>query len=321
MKKTSPRWPIQLFRIATLVVPSAIAWEVAFSSPHPSHLTEAVMVALAPLWVLMAGALFIRSIDALVRRRRGSDPGEVGAAGLLDRLDVLTASGSAMVWLAAAAIVGSVWVGWASLSVVGLLGMGLTHLVVLWTWLRVGGRDPWRRASITRRFVPETVVEGAPVIEEVRFSSVRIPTGFRLFTSGRVGPRWATSRYLVEDTEAEGEILMESDVGPALRGEHDAEPMEVWFQDVFGLCRSPRVRAGAAHLTVLPRPRPVDGARHLLGKGGSDLEPRPEERLPTEGSLKLREYQPGDDARRIHWVRSLTARQVVVRLPDELLPD
>jgi hypothetical protein len=34
--------------------------------------------------------------------------------------------------------------------------------------------------------------------------------------------------------------------------------------------------------------------------------------------MRLREYQPGDDARRIHWLRSLTAGQIVVRLPDEL---
>ena len=43
--------------------------------------------------------------------------------------------------------------------------------------------------------------------------------------------------------------------------------------------------------------------------------------LPTEGCFPLREYATGDDARRIHWVRSLTARELVVRLPDELPPE
>ncbi|MFT3770292.1 MAG: DUF58 domain-containing protein [Minicystis sp.] len=316
-KKQNPRWPIQVFRIATLVVPSALAWDVAFSAERPTKLTDAVTYGLGPLWILMAGAIVIRSLDVLVRRDRR----EAGAAALLDHLDVLTASGSTMAWVSAGAIALSVGVGWASLSVVGILGMGIVHLVVLWTWLRVGGRDPWRRASVSRRFVPETVVEGAEVVEELRFTDVRVPTGFRLFASGRVGPRWTTSRYVVEDTESGGEILMENEVGPARRGQHEAEPMELWFQDVFGLCRTARVRAGAARLTVLPRPRPVEGARTVLGRSGSDLEARPEQRLPTEGSLRLREYQPGDDARRIHWVRSLTARQVVVRLPDELPPD
>jgi len=58
----------------------------------------------------------------------------------------------------------------------------------------------------------------------------------------------------------------------------------------------------------------------MLGQGGRDAEPELTRRLPTEGALRLREYQPGDDARRIHWVRSLAARQMIVRLPDELPP-
>ncbi|APR79242.1 Hypothetical protein A7982_04589 [Minicystis rosea] len=317
MNELRARADIQVFRIATLVVPSALAWEIAFSSARPSRLATAVTFGLGPMWLLMAGALVVRSVDALLRRRRA----DAGATGLLDHIDVLTASGSALMWLSAGAIAAAVWVGWASLSVVGMMGLAIVHLVVLWTWLRAGGRGPWRRASVSRRFVPERVDEGAPVMEEVRLADVDIPTGFRLFVSGRVGARWAMSRHAVEDTESGGEILLETEIGPALRGEHDAEPLALWFQDVLGLCRSPRIHAGEARLTVLPRPRPVESVTDLVGRAGNDLEARPETRLPTEGSLRLREYQPGDDARRIHWVRSLTARQVVVRLPDELPPE
>jgi Protein of unknown function DUF58 len=74
---------------------------------------------------------------------------------------------------------------------------------------------------------------------------------------------------------------------------------------------------------VLPRPSRVDGARLLLGQGGDALEPRATVRPPTEGSLGLREYEAGDDARRIHWLRSLTRGEdnLVVRLPDELPRD
>lgn len=320
MKTSHARWPIQLFRVASLVLPSALAWDTAFSAPHPSRLTVAVVCALGPLWLLVAAGLLYRCVDALLRRRRATGDATTRRS-LLDRIDVLTESGAALAWLGAAAIMASVWVGWASLSVVGLMGLGLLHLLVIWTQLVAGGDDPWRRASVTRRFSPSSVVEGGPVIEELRFSEVRIPTGFRLLVSGRVGPRWSTSRYAIDSAQAGGELVLESDVGPALRGDHQAEPLEIWLQDVLGLCRTARIHAGAARLTVLPRPRPIDGARHLLGNGGSDREPRPETRLPTEGSFRLREYQPGDDARRIHWVRSLTSRELVVRLPDELPPD
>ena len=71
----------------------------------------------------------------------------------------------------------------------------------------------------------------------------------------------------------------------ACAGRHEAEPLEVWLEDVLGLCRSPHVRCGEARVTVLPRPTRVDGARHLLAAGGDDEEPRTALRLPTSGSL------------------------------------
>src|SRR5262249_30693094 len=147
-------------------------------------------------------------------------------------------------------------------------GLCFGELVVLWTLIAAGGPDPWRRASLSRRFVPETAIEGDPVIEEVRLSGARIPTGFRLFVCGRGGPRWARSRYAVDQAASGGEIVLSSDVSPAVRGEHRAELLEVWLQDVFGLCRSVRLRAGAASLAVLPRVRPVDGTEDLIGRGG-----------------------------------------------------
>ncbi|MEO7328996.1 MAG: DUF58 domain-containing protein, partial [Minicystis sp.] len=317
MSARPARWPIQAFRFASLVLPPALAWHVAFASSQRNRLTDAVVFALGPLWLLTAVGLALRSVDALLARRRG-DAAELT---LLDRLDLLTSSGAALSWLGAAAIVGSVWVGWASLSVVGLMGTALLLLVVLWTLLIAGGADPFRRAAIARRFLPETTTEGAPVIEELTVAGARVPTGFRLLGMGRVGPRWATSRYVVDDGASGGELTLESDLGPALRGEHEAEPLTFWLQDVFGLCRSVRRQVGTARLTVLPRVHPVTGAKSLLGEGGRDREPRPATRLPTEGSLRLREYQPGDDARRVHWVRSLVARELIVRLPDELPPD
>src|SRR5262249_40296487 len=72
--------------------------------------------------------------------------------------------------------------------------------------------------------------------------------------------------------------------------------------------------------TVLPKLQPVDGARELLGTGGDDAMSVPTFKRPTEGTFRIREYVPGDDARRIHWVRSLQQNQLVVRLPDEIPP-
>lgn len=317
MSAPPDRWRGQLFGLVSLVVPPALAWNLAFAERHPTRLIEAVVTTLGPLWLLTATALAVRCVGALLDRRRE------GAAEitLLDRLDVLTSTGRALAWSSSLAIALAVGVGWASLALVGLMGSALLYLVVLATLLVAGGGDPFRRASIERRFSPAVVVEGGAVIEEIRLDRPRIPIGFRLLGEGRIGSRWATSRYVVDDGASGGELTLESEIGPAFRGEHRAEPLLFWLQDVFGLCRSLRLRAGAAELTVLPALYPVTGAKSLLGPGGRDREPRPAQRLPTEGSLHLRDYQPGDDARRVHWVRSLAGQKLIVRTPDELPPD
>lgn len=303
------------FRISALVVPSALAWYEALRDPHPSDLTDAVTHALGPLWVLLAGGLVLRAIGAAARKRR--DP----SVSILAELDVLSAGGSALAWLSAGSIMCAVWLGWASLAAVGLLGAALFHVVVVLALLATRGADPIHAASITRTFTPEILNEGDEVIEELRFDGVRIPIGFRLFVEGRVGPRWATSRHVLDASEAGGEVVIESDVGPAIRGEHTPEPLAVWLQDTFGICRSMRAYVTAPTLTVLPRPRETEKAAAPLGQGDGPRAPRRALSLPTEGLFQLREYQQGDDVRRIHWVRSLAARELIVRLPDEIPPD
>jgi uncharacterized protein (DUF58 family) len=302
-------WWKHVLRIATLIVPSAVAWSVAFFAQHHDELANVVTQALGPLWVALTAALVARIATAVVRRKPG----------LLARIDVLSASGAALAWLSALAIIGAVWLGWASLAAVGLLGTGLFHVVVLYGFIVLG--DPLRKGSLVRRFSPELVTEGDELIEELHLADVHVPTGFRLFVTGRIGPRWATSRYVVEAAESGGELVLESQVGPAVRGEHTAEPLVVWLSDTFGICRSVPIFVEPTCVTVLPRVRPAEAPVPLLDRGMGPRTPRADPRIPTEGSFRLREYQDGDDVRRIHWVRSLAAGELIVRLPDELPPD
>ena len=248
---------------------------------------------------------FIGAIDATSNHRPMDPiPALIGASGM-----AIIVGGLCM----------AIYVGF--LHVVGLLGTGLLDAVVLLAFVALRGADPMRGAVLSRRFVPAVVTEGDEVREELRFAETRIPLGFRLFVSGRVGPRFATSRHVLEAGESRAEVVLESEIGPAVRGEHDAEPLELWLQDTFGLCRSVRVRSGTGRLTVLPRMRDAEKTVPLLDRGNGPRAPRPAARMPTEGQFQLREYQQGDDVRRIHWMRSVAARELVVRLPDEIPPD
>lgn len=300
-------------RLAALVVPSVIAWGAAFAT-RDDALTASAAKLLLPLWLILGGALAVRAIEAAVDRGKG-------AAGPLAQLDLLTASGRALMWCGGAAIVASLATGWASLAVVGVLGMSTVYVAASWTALAAGGSEPWRGAHVVRKLAPEVAVEGDPVREEITLRGVRIPAGFRLFAVGRGGKLGTRSRYVIGSDASRAEVRLESELGQAPRGEHELPPLELWLQDVLGLCRTPRIERAPAKLIALPRPGNVDNARQLLGSGGADQDTRPAQRLPTEGTFRLREYAPGDDTRRIHWVRSLQANQLVVRLPDELPPE
>jgi uncharacterized protein (DUF58 family) len=298
-------------RIATLFAPSLAAWAVvhgALPETRQDPLTRAGVAALVPLFCVMAAALLVRAVEAAGARRSW-----------LEALDILTAPGRALVWTAAVATVGAALVGWASLAVLGLLGLGVVYVLVTWTALVAAGEEPWRGLDVARAFAPAIAVEGDVVREQLTVAGLRIPAGFRLIVRGGVPRHTATAYVLAGD--AAGEVSLEAELGPARRGDFDVAPAELWLQDVFGLCRTRVQRLGAAHLTVLPRTVGIDALAAIAGARGDDADSAPARVLPTEGCFRLRAYAPGDDARRIHWVRSLMARELVVRLPDELPPE
>jgi uncharacterized protein (DUF58 family) len=109
-------------------------------------------------------------------------------------------------------------------------------------------------------------------------------------------------------------------LGAALRGEHQVPPLAMWLADVLGLARSYVVHRGETTFTVKPKPAVVDGVQKLLGTGGDAQIAHPTVHAPTDGTFRIREYVPGDDARRMHWLRAAQKGDLVVRLPDEIPP-
>ena len=306
-------------RVATLVVPSVAAWLVVRANLHGGDLGRqdplvgAGMTALVPLFCVMVAALFVRAVEAAGARRSWAEA-----------LDILTSPGRALVWTAALATAGASVVGWASLAVLGLCGLGVAYLTVTWAALVAAGPDamigPGGVPAVTRGFVPATAVEGDALREQLTVSGVRVPSGFRLIVRGGLA-RHASTIYALDGDASASEVSLQAELGPARRGDYDVLPAELWLQDLFGLCRSRVIRLGAGKLVVLPRPAAVDALAAVAGARGDDADSVPAQKLPTEGCFRLRAYSTGDDARRIHWVRSLMARELVVRLPDELPPE
>jgi len=303
-------------RAATLFVPSLLAWAVVRASLHgggQAHAGEPLMraglTALVPLFCVMAAAMLVRAVEAAGARRSW-----------LEALDVLTAPGRALVWTAAAATAGAALVGWASLSVLGLCGLGIAYVMATWAALVAVGDDAWRALTVARGFRPAMAIEGDALTEQLTIGGARVPAGFRLLVRGGVA-RHTQTAYALDGDASAGDVSLEAELGPARRGEYEVPAAELWLQDVFGLTRSRVMRLGAGKLTVLPRATAIDDIATVAGARGDDAESVPARKLPTEGCFRLRAYAPGDDTRRIHWVRSLMARELVVRLPDELPPE
>lgn len=297
-------------RVATLMAAPVITATAILSVPGAGILTVTAPV-LGALWLATAAALIVRTARAPLGRANDLRPA-------WHHLDILTATGATVMWTGSIALIASAITGWASLAVLGVLGLGMVFVAALWTALAAGGDSPWRRAAISRAIVPEVSVEGDALREQLSISGVRIPAGMRLFATGRAMRHGAVTRYAVGSEGSRAELQLDSDLGPAMRGDHAAPAMAFWLGDVLGLTRTPDAEYGEIRFSVLPRPAAVDGARALLGAGGDDAHSEPTQRQPTDGTFRIREYTPGDDTRRIHWVRSLQANRLVVRLPDEI---
>ena len=126
------------------------------------------------------------------------------------------------------------------------------------------------------------------------------------------GRRWA--RFLVAPL-APGEVARAAYRLPTdRRGIFDLGPMELHLEDPFGLAASAHEAAPATRLTVYPR---VDAVPPLPLTRGND--PHAGADHPTalaasgEDFYALREYELGDDLRRVHWKATARLDELMIR--------
>ncbi|MGI8685642.1 MAG: DUF58 domain-containing protein [Acidimicrobiales bacterium] len=126
------------------------------------------------------------------------------------------------------------------------------------------------------------------------------------------GRRWA--RFLIAPL-APGESARAAYRLPTeRRGIFDLGPMELHLEDPFGLAASTHMAAPATRLTVYPR---VDPIPPLPLTRGND--PHAGADHPTalaaagEDFYALREYEVGDDLRRVHWKATARLDELMIR--------
>jgi uncharacterized protein (DUF58 family) len=214
-----------------------------------------------------------------------------------------TASGAVILVMAAATMVTGSRLG---LRHVTAAGAGLAVLVAVGAAGLISHRPLARRTLRTSR-----IVEGAPV-------------DARLEIHGLPRRRWAPAAVTVHDLAGNERVAVAVDTGsspagsavadyhlPALaRGRHRIGPLVVERRDPLGLTRL-RWRI-AEHEILWVHPRLVS-LRPLDAGGLEDREESGRARRGGTSFHSLRDYEPGDDVRLIHWPSTARVGSAVVR--------
>ncbi len=209
--------------------------------------------------------------------------------------------------LGAAAALALLWVGFGELEMLatGLFLAAATAAGVVFS--RVGAPQ----AMVTRRLYPSQVHEGDHVVVEIDLRSTRRSRNLTLEDSvhGLGVARFATAAAGSGQTlVARYEVLCRT------RGVYDVGPATVGVADPFALAERRSPLGSSDRLVVYPRVEELHGFPAVRGYDGSVQTTRPTY-APHGGEdfFTLREYQVGDDLRKVHWPSSAKRDELMIK--------
>lgn len=226
----------------------------------------------------------------------------------------LTRRGWTLAGAAGALVLGSRVLGAGPLAGLGL-GAGILLLGAgAWVFAARPGLD-LRRSVLPARLHVGT--EGRVVLEGTTTTATPV-----LGLSDRVDSGRRVARFVLPPQAADTPVRAVYRVPTDRRGRHVVGPLLATVTDPLGLAHRRLVVAETADIIVCPRihavvaPRRGGGgepAAHVDGARAPALEPLGE-------FLAMREYEPGDDPRRVHWPSSAKRGDLVVRQDEAASP-
>ena len=131
------------------------------------------------------------------------------------------------------------------------------------------------------------------------------------------GKRWA--RFLIAPL-APGEVRWAAYSLPtSKRGVFALGPLELELSDPFGFTCLATVGCPSSTIIVHPKVEPIR-SRYLPAERDTDTRiPLPVVGRVGDEFYGLREYQVGDDLRRVHWASTARVNQLMIRQPENLL--
>jgi uncharacterized protein (DUF58 family) len=249
----------------------------------------------------MAGTMRAR------RARRAASGPRIGAP-------ELTARGWTLVGAAAGLLVATPILRVVALAALGLAGAALLALGYGWVRRRRALVELDRIAHPPRFTVGH---EGRVVLHGRALAT----TPWLTLTESIDGGRRA-ARFVLVPLAAGTSVQAGYRVGTERRGRRIMGPALLTIADPCGLVRQSWAVTPATEILVRPRVHDIVPPRR--GGGGEPAERANGPRVPVAESLGeflgLREYEPGDDPRRVHWSSSARQGELLVRIDDAPAP-
>jgi uncharacterized protein (DUF58 family) len=216
----------------------------------------------------------------------------------------LTGRGVAVLIIAVLLLVAAEWAGYTLFRVLAGIGLGAVVAAIAVTARGL-------RVAVTREVYPDRVERGRPALAKLR---VRNPSAKRqrgFYALDRAGD--GASTIVVRALQPGAEATYHYELRTGRRGRMTVGPLTLHRVDPFGLARNRLSTGDTVTLWVHPRKYP---ARALAGG-----HPRHHHNgVTTDDSLRgshdlrdVREYQPGDEVRHLHWKATARTGRLMVR--------
>ncbi|MFN2526630.1 MAG: DUF58 domain-containing protein [Actinomycetota bacterium] len=207
----------------------------------------------------------------------------------------------------------------------------------LWTTGRAFGADPLEQAAAallalvliavlvvrrrghqlatTRTIAPERATTGQPVSVTIELTNRADTPAPLLLVEDRIPLELSgRARFSVAGLEAGGTRVARIDLTPRRRGRYEIGPLTVSIVDPFGIAAVRTRPQGPSSFVVYPRVEKLRLPREL---GHQRTTAVAERRRPTgsrgEDFYTLREYDEGDDLRKIHWPSTAKLQRFMIR--------
>lgn len=216
-----------------------------------------------------------------------------------------TLSGAASGLVVAGRLLGTV-----ELSVLGVLTLSL--LFVAWLWVR---SRPYP-VRVDRTVHPHRVHVGGDARVDIEVDAPGPPDAPQLLLTDVFDGGRRAARFLVPALKRGQRARAAYRVPTGRRGRYTLGPVTVTVTDPFGLARRSWSAGATDEVTICPRVhelRPAPGAPGRLRSASPFSVRFHAPAVDGEEFLTLREYEVGDDLRRIHWRSTARTGELIVR--------